>query len=222
MKAGLKSKAEKLRKNGFSFREISEKLGISKSTASLWLRDVALSKKAQNRILKLRVDGRNRASDSVMKRIVREDSVILGNVRRGMNKSAMLKDDLKIICALLYWCEGGKTEKSTLSFINSDPSLIKYFVDTFRKAFEVDESKFRVVMHIHNYHDINKQIEFWSKITRIPKSQFTKPYNKPNTGKRIKADYQGCISLRYYGRGMRQEMMFLIKEILNNRHAGVV
>lgn len=215
MKAGLKIKAEKLRKNGFSFKEISEKLGISKSTASLWLRDVALSEKAQDRILKLRVDGRRRASDSVMKRIAMEDSAILADVKRDMKKSIMLKDDLKIICALLYWCEGGKTEKSTLSFINSDPSLIKYFVDTFRKAFKVDESRFRVLMHVHNYHDIDKQIEFWSKITRIPKTQFTKPYNKPNTGKRIKSDYQGCISVRYYGREMRQKIMFLIKEIAN-------
>ena len=114
---------------------------------------------------------------------------------------------------MLYWCEGGKTEKAKLSFINSDPILVRYFVDNFRKAFDVDESRFRPMIHIHNYHNADTQTKFWSDITKIPVSQFTKPYNKPNTGKRIKKDYQGCISLRYYGRKVREEMMFLIDEI---------
>lgn len=213
MKSGVKNKAILLRGKGFSFREISEKLGISKSTASLWLRDIKLSRIAKRRIYKLGVDGRNRGNNSVQDRIKSEDSGILSKVKNSINQCSLLKNDLKVVCALLYWCEGGKTEKSTLSFINSDPKLVKYFIDTFRKAFDVDENRFRVLLHVHNYHDIKKQIKFWSRITKIPKTQFTKPYNKPNTGKRIKEDYQGCISIRYYGHEIRQEMMFLIKEI---------
>jgi len=56
----LKIKAEKLRRQGFSFREISEELKISKSTASLWLRNVGLSKDAKERIFQLGVDGRKK------------------------------------------------------------------------------------------------------------------------------------------------------------------
>ena len=120
---------------------------------------------------------------------------------------------MKVICALLYWCEGGKTEKAKLSFINSDPKLVKYFVDTFRKSFDVDESRFRALIHLHDYHNVNRQTKFWSKITSISETQFTKPYNKPSTGKRIKENYQGCVSVRYYGKQIAQEMLFLIKEI---------
>ncbi|MFA5961709.1 MAG: hypothetical protein WC848_03440 [Parcubacteria group bacterium] len=209
----LKKKATELRQRGFSFREISEKIGIAKSTASLWLREVELSKIAKERINKLGVVGRNKGNESVRKRIVSEDKKILANVKNSIGRCVLLKNDLKIVCALLYWCEGGKTEKSQLTFINSDPKLIKYFIDTFRKAFSVDEKRFRALVHVHSYHNVEKQIKFWSNVTRIPEAQFTKPYNKPNAGKRIREDYQGCISVRYYGKQIRQEMLFLIREI---------
>lgn len=213
MKADLKKEARKLRRKGLSFREISEKIGISKSTASLWLRDVELSQKAKERIQKLGTDGRRRGKKTVENRIALEDENILNSVRSSVDSCKLLKNDLKIVCALLYWCEGGKTEKSKLSFVNSDPVLVRYYIDNFRKAFELDESRFRPMIHIHEYHNADTQTKFWSDITRIPVSQFTRPYNKPNTGKRTKKDYQGCISLRYYGRKIREEMMFLIDEI---------
>lgn len=213
MKLALKNKAIFLRKKGFSFREISEKLGMSKSTASLWLRDIKLSRKAKDRIIKLGVDGRDNSIKSVKNRIAKEDKKISERVTETISRCVLLKNDLKLVCALLYWCEGGKTEKAQLTFINSDPELIRYFIDTLRKAFDIDEKRFRALLHVHEYHNTEKQIEFWSKITKIPKSQFTTPYKKPNTGKRIKKDYRGCISIRYYGREIRQEMMFLIKEI---------
>lgn len=209
----MKKEARKLRRKGLSFREISEKIGISKSTASLWLRDVELSQKAKEKIQKLGIAGRRRGKETVENRIALEDENILNSVRSNVDSCKLLKNDLKIVCALLYWCEGGKTEKAKLSFINSDPVLVKYFIDNFRKAFEIDESRFRPMIHIHEYHDADTQTKFWSNITKIPVSQFTRPYNKPNTGKRIKKDYQGCISLRYYGRRIREEMIFLIDEI---------
>ena len=209
----LKNKAETLRKEGFSFGEISERLKISKSTASLWLRDIKLSKEAKKRIYELGVEGRKNSEKSVQSRILKENKTILEKVRKTISKNNLLAEDLKIVCALLYWCEGGKTEKSQLTFINSDPKLVKYFVTIFRKAFDVDEKRFRALIHVHKYHNISRQIKFWSEITKIPKSQFNKPYSKPNTGKRKKENYQGCISVRYYGREIWQEMLFLIDEI---------
>lgn len=213
MKLGLKKEAIRLRKKGFSFREISKKLKISKSTASLWLGDVELSAEAKDRIQSLSEAGRKNAAKTVKNRIEREDLEILKRVKESVENCSMSKSDLKVVCALLYWCEGGKTDKAKLSFINSNPKLVEYFIDTFRKAFDIDEKRFRALIHLHEYHDIHQQTKFWSNLTRIPKKQFSKPYNKPNTGKQKKNGYQGCISVRYYGRKIRQEMMFLIDEI---------
>ena len=51
MKRAEKQKAIELREKGYSLGEISDKLDISKSTASIWLRNVEISNKA---ILRLR------------------------------------------------------------------------------------------------------------------------------------------------------------------------
>jgi len=66
-----------------------------------------------------------------------------------------------------------------------------------RLGFALDESRFRGLIHLHSYHDPKKQLAFWSDVTGIPKSQFQKPYLKPNTGVRKRKNYQGCLSLRY-------------------------
>jgi orotate phosphoribosyltransferase-like protein len=48
----LREKAEQLRKMGYSLEEISSQLKISKSTASLWLRNVVLTDGAKVRLAK--------------------------------------------------------------------------------------------------------------------------------------------------------------------------
>lgn len=72
------------------------------------------------------------------------------------------------------------------------------FVNLLREAFDADESKFRLLIHIHEYHNDLKQRKFWSKATGISLKQFTKSYVKPHTGKNKRKDYPGCASLRYY------------------------
>lgn len=62
---------------------------------------------------------------------------------------------------------------------------------------DIDERKFRVLMHLHEYHDEEKQRVFWSRLTNIPRSQFLKTFRKPHTGKRVKEDYPGCIAIYY-------------------------
>jgi orotate phosphoribosyltransferase-like protein len=46
----IKRKAIALRKRGYSVKEIAEKLHIAKSTSSLWVREIKLNKKAQQRL----------------------------------------------------------------------------------------------------------------------------------------------------------------------------
>lgn len=82
--------------------------------------------------------------------------------------------------------------------MNSDPKMIETFLKLFRIAFTTNESKFRALVHIHEYHNGEKQRKFWSELTKIPINQFSKNYLKPHTKKRIRDGYQGCIRIRYY------------------------
>lgn len=212
----LKEKAIALRKRGFSFREISESVGVSKSTASLWLSGVRLSLKAKERINKLSVIGRRKANRTNNKKKIVENKEISERVEKYFKQVSFSKDYLKIICAILYWREGTKNDGGVV-FMNSDPKMIKYFLYSFRNAFSVDESKFRALIHLHEYHNPEVQLKFWSNITKIPKFRFFKPYLKSNTGKNKKENYPGCISIRYYDKKVFKELVSVYKRLYKMR-----
>lgn len=208
--------AKKLREKGYSLKEISEKLFISKSTASVWLRDIKLSKDALIKLKKRNLLGRIKSSNT--KRIKRQriDDSLKKEAFQFLKATNINKNHLKLFCALLFECEGSKDLRGGIYFSNSDPMMIKTFLTLLRSSFKIEEEKFRISLHLHNYHSILNQINFWSKVTDIPKSQFTKPYQKPNTGKRIKDNYQGCVSIRYYDSKLARKLSSISKIILNN------
>lgn len=209
-----KLKAIALRKKGHSINEIVDRLKMSKSTISLWIRNVELSPAAQKLLMKKIQMGQMRGAQS------RRDST-----KRKMNEYRILaakeistvqitKSLNKIICSLLYWCEGAKSNLKGVNFTNSDPKLIKKFICLLRNTYKIDEKKFRISMHLHEYHSVKKQSLFWSKITNIPISQIIKPYIKPHTGKRIRQNYPGCITVRYHSNDLAKELLSTAEEFL--------
>lgn len=138
-----------------------------------------------------------------------------GNGWRGWAAIIYSNKTWTIICAMIYWCEGGKNAKYSVAFTNSDPKLVRTFLKLLRECFVLDESKFHPCIHLHSYHLPEKQLDFWSKVTDINKQQFIKPYLKPNTGKRIHENYQGCISLRYFNNDLAQQLVAIAKAYLS-------
>lgn len=98
-----------------------------------------------------------------------------------------------------------------VDFTNSDSDLMRTFLKFFRTGFEVEESKFRVCVHIHEYHDAVTQLKYWSHITGIPHKQFIKSYMKPHTGKQVRENYQGCASVRYHDANMARQLHAIAK-----------
>lgn len=213
-------KAKKLRQRGFSIKEISGKLGVSQSTASLWLRDVSLSAKAIDRLGKRVSQGQ---LVSARNRKERSEKLKEKYFDRGLELSRFCGKDrhcLKIFCALLYYCEGAKSG-DYFQFTNSDPGLIRVFLRLLRESFPINELKFRISLHLHSYHSNRKQIKFWSDITNIPPKQFIKPYKKPNSGKRVKENYPGCANIKYYDANLAKEILGIGKAFIQ-AHGGVV
>ncbi len=203
-----KEKAIELRTAGASLSEIAQSLKISKSTASLWVRRVKLSTSAEQKLLckqnSSRVLGRRKLF------AVREQNyaVLLNKVAGELQTLTFDKTLCKILCAFLYWGEGSKSG-SFVSFINSDPEMIRTFLQLFRKSFAVDESKFRALVHLHNYHDEKYIQTFWSTVSKIPLNQFTKSFIKPNSSKYKKEGYKGCFRVRYYDVQIARELKAL-------------
>ena len=214
-KISEKKEATRLRLRGRSLNEIATQLGISKASASVWLRDIQLSKRARQAIQKKRQKARQRSADThhTQTRARLEESASLAKV---MVADVHIDQRLScVICALMYWCEGEKTKNDkTLTFANSDPRLVATFLHLFRKSFDVDERKFRVCLHLHGYHKENKQIRFWSRVTGISTTQFLKTYHKSNTGKRTREGYAGCASIRYYDTRIARQIQALARATL--------
>lgn len=204
-------KAKRYRQQGYSLREISEKLNIAKSTASLWLSDVVISSKGQTRLENIKQKAVAKAI--AVKKEQRKEYLdkIAKNCLILKKEDNYSINDFKIFLALLFWGEGSKSDRR-LVFMNSDPDMIKTFLSLLRKAYSIDENKIKAVLHLHSYHNPKKQIEYWSKVTKIRKENIS-VYHKKNKGIRKKDNYNGCISIRYGDVRILDELLLIIKRL---------
>jgi len=202
-------KAKKLRKEGYSFGEISKKLNIAKSTAYLWENKVKLSKKAIEILMHKRIISREKASKILSEKRELIKKGIMDKANKTIKRLTFTPEINKLLCSMLYWAEGAKSNKSLVTFINSDPNMISTFLKLFRSVFALDERKFRCLVHIHEYHNNDEIKKYWSNITKIPIGQFSKSYLKPHSKIRIRDDYKGTISIRYYDYKIALELSFI-------------
>lgn len=201
----IKEKAKKFRKAGYSIKEIAKEFKIAQSTSSLWLSNVNLSSQAQDRLRKKKILGQYKAVIIKRKKRELEKSKLLKEVTLMLSRLKGSEELYKLCCSLIYWCEGNKNE-TFVRLTNSDPILIGLFISLLKKGFKTEKSKFRALIHLHDYHNETKQKLFWSTITDIPLRQFNKSYQKPNTGKRKQENYPGCIAISYYNSKVAKEL----------------
>lgn len=201
-------------------KEIAQKLSVAQSTSSLWVRDVQLHERAMVR-LKGRVShgqlasarAKRLRSDAISAEL-RSDSVSF------ISRATLSSDARRILCAFLYWCEGGKAYRGGIAFTNSDPALTRLFLDLMVQEFHADRLRFICRLHLHEYHDERSQVRFWSQALQLPEKQFRKTYWKPHTGIRIREGYPGCISLRIYDSILARKVMYVAQEYLA-KHGGI-
>ncbi len=171
-----KEKSIALRRQGYSVKEIAEKLLVAKGSVSTWVRNVKLTQKQK---LKLK---KNIHSPLVIEK--RRNSRLLNETTKRnliINEAAKTiqkldKETLRILGTGLYWGEGAKTYRGMLRLSNSDPAVIMMTMRYFREVCGVEDHRFHAQIHIHSVEAVAKAEEYWSKITGIPKSQFYKTY----------------------------------------------
>ncbi len=210
----IKKEAVTLRKQGFFYSEIAQELDIAKSTAYAWTKDIKLSSNgidfSNHKIRNTQRDNINKlATINKERKLARDQEITLSarNIAKNINLDISHK---KLVCSMLFWCEGGKDISAGIQFANSDPNMVRIFMGYLRECFDLDESKFRALIHLHSYHDALTQTEYWSQVTKIPINQFHKPYLKKHAGKTKRINYPGCISIRYLDRrlGKLLEMIY--------------
>ena len=127
----------------------------------------------------------------------------------------------KSLLAMLYWAEGTKSDKAgCATFANTDPDLIRLYLSLLRDAFLLDESRLGIRLHLHEYHDREASLSFWSGLTRVPESQFGKIYvKKRSTRKKFRENFQGICFVIYCEARVRRELLAL-GQILAERQTG--
>jgi transposase len=209
-------KAVALRKQGRSLKEIAEALRVSKSTVSLWVTNVPLTKAAQKRIRSLYTNGQIASQESHWAATRLKEKIVQEEAIKVLARFPTQKEVKQVICSLMYWCEGAKLyrNRGSFCFTNSDPTLVASFLSLLRDSYDIDESKFHPAIHIHGYHDEATQLKFWSKVTSIPVGQFIRSYRKPESGINIREGYQGCVQIRYYDKMVLRQILAIAREFL--------
>lgn len=173
-----RQRAISLRKQGASYSQIKEEVKVSKSTLSLWLRDMPLSEK---RLRALRDFSAVRIEKyRETRRKTRE--IRWASVRKNAEKeiSVLSKRELFLAGLFLYWGEGTKTAPGLVSVSNTDPVMLKFFI-SWMELLGVPRSKLRVKIHFYRDMNIHKESLFWSRTLGIPLANFRKPYIKDST-----------------------------------------
>ncbi len=210
-----KLQAITMRKSGMSYSQIKSELGVSKSTLSLWLRDLPLSNK-QLRLLRdfnqIRIE-KTRATKLQKKQTRRAE--VVKRVKRDFEQKT---DPLFHGGFYLYWGEGTKSAEYTVALTSTDPGIIKTYI-VWLKLLGVNPRECRVKLHLYSDQNSLQSIKFWSEVTQIPLQQFYKPYTK--TATRKSRTYQGMFgygtcSVLYHNRDMYEYVMAGL-EVLRSR-----
>ncbi len=127
--------------------------------------------------------------------------------------NSQISKDLSIAGTMLYWAEGYKGEKSTfVDLANSDPKMIRVFLNFLRTAYEVDEKKFRVLLYCYTDQDVAELKRFWSKVTKISIERFIKPYIRDDFRKDGRKMEHGLIHVRYIDKKLLLDIKSKISE----------
>jgi len=93
--------------------------------------------------------------------------------------------------------------------------MLRFFCAWLRHFFEVDESRLRMRLYLHQGLDLDEATAFWSELTGIPLTQFGKPYRAvPDPSIRKSKHPMGCPSVIYSCSRTHRAVMGLVEALL--------
>lgn len=112
----------------------------------------------------------------------------------------------------LYWGEGNKLNKNVVRLGNSDPALLKIFINFLIKFFNIDKRDLKY--HVHIFSDIPTEVAlaFWKKQMEAKDKQFYKPtitISRKLGTYRKKSEY-GVLTVYYANTKLRNKLISLL------------
>jgi hypothetical protein len=205
-KLEAQDKARALRHEHRTLQEIADILGVSKSSVSLWCRDI---------------DVEIRRRQPVARRPHAQHLAKLAEIAEcdelGRRRLAVLSEQgFLAVGVALYAGEGAKRD-GKVTFANTDARIVRLFCLWLRRFFTIHESRLRVRVYLHEGLDIDASEQYWSAVTAIPRSQFTKPYRAVADASIRKTKHQhGCVYVEYTCARTHRELMGLVRALLTS------
>lgn len=181
-----------MRSKGESVGGIAKKLRVSKGTVSLWVQDIVLTVEQLQSIRKQWIIGTEagRLKGAWMQK-QRRLAVMKKMEESGSDRFKNLSDDGFFVGGIaLYWAEGSKKTRK-LEICNSDPKMIKFMVNWFRKYFGIETHRFSIRVGINEIHRKREEIikKYWANFLDIPISQFRKTSYKKTKPHKVYGNY---------------------------------
>ncbi len=200
-KFALRIKAREMRSRGESVKVIAKKLRVSKSTASLWVRDIILTVDQLEKLIKRKIVGgelgRTRGAFVQKKRRL---DMMKQRENEGIERLKNLSEGEFFAAGIaLYWGEGSK-KKREFYVCNSNPKIIQFIIIWLKKFFGVGVDRLSAVVGINEIHREREEIvkKFWSEQTDIPLNQFRKTSFKKAKVHKVYANFNehyGTLSI---------------------------
>jgi hypothetical protein len=204
LKAQEQKIAIKLRKEGATYNDILRHVRVSKSTLSLWLREIELGELARSKIkLRLTIAQKSGGTAKHKKRVEKSQRI---NEQAVAEIKDITSQELFLMGVMLYWAEGTKQRKDIshrVEFTNSDPNMCRFFLKWLRECVKVSIDDIVLCIYIHESKS-NLQAEamkYWSEQTHFPAERFGRTCITrtvyPRKNKRINLiDYYGQLRIR--------------------------
>ncbi|GHF16667.1 hypothetical protein E5082_15190 [Streptomyces griseoluteus] len=198
-KDDLREQARELRRQGCTYDQIEAALGCSRSSVSLWVRDLPkpeprdpteqaklAARKRWDHELAIRDEERRRTKEEARRRV-----------------GAVSERELFLVGVGLYWAEGAKDKpydrRENVTFVNSDPGMITTFL-AWLDLLSVERERLRFTVMIHETADVPGAERFWAEVVDADRAAFNKTSLKKHNPKTVRRntgeDYRGCLVIK--------------------------
>jgi transcriptional regulator with XRE-family HTH domain len=198
-KDDLRARARELRLQGWTYDQIEAELGCSRSSVSLWVRDLprperkrtpkeaaAIARRGWEAKLRIRDEERQRTKEAAKQAV-----------------GGLSPRELFLVGVGLYWAEGGKDKpyerRENVAFVNSDPGMIEVFL-AWLDLLGIERERLRYTVMIHETADVAGAEQYWADLVGADRRQFNKTTLKKHNPKTVRKNtgesYRGCLVIK--------------------------
>jgi hypothetical protein len=194
-KIAAREAARALRRQGKTYDEIVAELGVSKSSVSLWVRDLPKPPPRTAEHARLMSEARwgpHRRKQAILRQETK--------FRAAKSIGRLTDRELFMAGVALYWAEGSKSKpyrmEERTTFTNSDPDVIAVYL-AWLDLLGVARERLTFAVNIHESADVAGAERFWADFVGVPVESLRKTslkrHNPKTVRKNVGEGYRGCL-----------------------------